>query len=61
MKIFVMYTAALAGVNYSLVINMYSLAPFLTAIAFYLLFKETLKPFHIVGIGFLFICIVVTS
>ena len=61
MKILVMYTAALSGLNYSLVINMYSLSPFLTALAFYLLFKEKLKPFHIAGIGLLFLCILITS
>ena len=37
-KISVMYTAAYAGLSYSLVINLYSLTPFLTAIAFYVLF-----------------------
>ena len=61
MKILVMYTAALAGLNYSLVVNMYSLTPFLTAIAFYILFKEKLNSMHLIGIGLLFVCIIITS
>jgi drug/metabolite transporter (DMT)-like permease len=60
-KISVMYTAARAGLNYSLVINLYSLTPFLTAIAFYFCFKERLYQMHLIGMGLLFVCIVITS
>jgi hypothetical protein len=61
MKISVMYTAARAGFNYSLAINLYSMTPFLTAIAFYFVFKETLNSLHLVGMALLFVCIVITS
>ena len=61
LKISVMYTAALAGLNYSLVINLYSMSPFLTAIAFYKLFNETLNKVHILGMSLLFICIVIIA
>ena len=60
-KISVMYTAAYAGLSYSLVINLYSLTPFLTAVAFYFLFKERLFKMHLIGMGLLFVCIVITS
>ena len=61
MKISVMYTAACAGLSYSLVINLYSLTPFFTAIAFYFLFKEKLNSMHLIGMALLFVCIVITS
>jgi drug/metabolite transporter (DMT)-like permease len=61
LKISVMYTAAKAGFNYSLAINLYSLTPFLTAVAFYILFKERLNALHLVGMALLFVCIVITS
>jgi drug/metabolite transporter (DMT)-like permease len=61
MKILVMYTAALSGINYSLVINLYSLSPFLTSFAFYLIFQEKLKPFHLAGIALLFLCVIITG
>ena len=60
-KISVMYTAARAGFNYSLAINLYSMTPFLTAIAFYFFFKEKLNRIHLIGMGMLFVCIVITS
>jgi drug/metabolite transporter (DMT)-like permease len=61
LKIIVMYTAAQAGLHYSLVINMYSLTPFLTAAAFYFIFKERMNPIHIIGIIMLMVCIVITT
>ena len=60
-KISVMYTAARAGLSYSLVINLYSLTPFLTAVAFYFFFKERLNRMHLIGMALLFVCIVITS
>lgn len=57
----VMRTAELAGVNFSLVLNLYSLTPFLTAILFYAVFKEKLAKAHILGMLFIFGCVVVTG
>lgn len=61
LKISVMYTAAKAGFNYSLAINLYSMTPFLTSIAFYFLFREKLNAMHVLGMALLFVCIVITS
>ena len=60
-KISVMYTASRAGFNYSLAVNLYSLTPFITAVAFYFIFKEKLQKLHLVGMGLLFCCIIITG
>ena len=57
----VLRTAELAGINFSLILNLYSLTPFLTAILFYLVFKEKLAKAHILGMLFIFGCVVVTG
>jgi drug/metabolite transporter (DMT)-like permease len=57
----VLRTAELAGINFSLILNLYSLTPFLTAILFYLVFKERLAKAHILGMIFIFGCVVVTG
>ena len=57
----VLESAEMAGINFSLVLNLYSLTPFLTAILFYAAFKERLAKTHIVGMFFIFACIAITS
>jgi drug/metabolite transporter (DMT)-like permease len=57
----VLRTADLAGINFSLILNLYSLTPFLTAILFYLVFKEKLAKVHLLGMIFIFACVVVTG
>ena len=57
----VLRTAELAGVNFSLVLNLYSLTPFLTAVLFYAVFKENLAKPHILGMLFIFACVIVTG
>ena len=57
----VLRTAELAGVNFSLVLNLYSLTPFLTAVLFYAVFKEKLAKPHILGMLFIFACVIVTG
>ena len=56
-----MHTAELAHVNFSLIMNLYSLTPFITAILFYAVFKERLNKMHILGMIFIFGCILITS
>jgi drug/metabolite transporter (DMT)-like permease len=57
----VLRTAELAGVNFSLILNLYSLTPFLTAVLFYAVFKEKLSRVHLLGMVFIFSCVVVTG
>ena len=57
----VLRTAELAGVNVSLVLNLYSLTPFLTALLFFAVFREKLAKVHIVGMLFIFACVIVTG
>jgi len=55
------YYATLAHLNFSLIINLYSLTPFFTAVAFFLLFREKLSKYHIVGMFFIFGCVYITG
>ena len=55
------YYATLAHLNFSLIINLYSLTPFFTAVAFFLLFGEKLNRYHIVGMAFIFGCVYITG
>ncbi|CDW74701.1 UNKNOWN [Stylonychia lemnae] len=55
------YTSQRAQINFSLIINIYALCPFLNSIMFYLLFKETVKKIHIIGMIIIFAAIVITS
>ncbi|TNV78815.1 hypothetical protein FGO68_gene5254 [Halteria grandinella] len=57
----VLYYSSQANINFSLIINLYSLTPFFTAIAFYLFFKERLNMNHGVGMLFIFGCVYITS
>ena len=57
----VLHTADLAKINFSIILNLYSLTPFLTAILFFIVFKEKLNKLHILGMIMIFSCIVVTS
>ena len=57
----VLRTAELAGVNFSLILNLYSLTPFLTAVLFYAVFREKLAKAHLLGMFFIFGCVVVTG
>lgn len=56
-----LYTATLAKINYSLVLNLYSLCPFLIAIGFYLVFGERLTRFHGLGMAMMLTCVVITG
>ncbi len=63
---FVVHSAVLfysteAGINFSLIINLYSLTPFFTAIAFFCFFKERLTRIHLIGMLFIFGCVYITS
>ena len=57
----VLYTSTLAGINFSLILNVYSMSPFLTAITFFFIFKEKIHKMHIVGMILILGCIVCTS
>lgn len=57
----VLYYSIEANVNFSLIINLYSLTPFFTAVAFYCFFKEKLNKSHIIGMLFIFTCVYITS
>lgn len=57
----VLYYSSQANINFSLIINLYSLTPFFTAIAFYLFFKERLNMNHGIGMLFIFGCVYITS
>lgn len=57
----VIYTSDKAGINLSLILNLYSLTPFLTAILFFIVFKEKLNKMHILGMIFLFGCVGITG
>ena len=61
MNMLVMLSAELAGINFSLVMNLYSLTPFLMAILFFSVFKEKLGNAHIIGMIFLFACVAITG
>lgn len=60
-KFGLMYSATLANVNYSLITNLYGLTPFVTAIAFYFIFKEKLNKYHLIGMSFIFICLIILA
>lgn len=57
----VLYYSTEAHINFSLIINMYSLTPFFTAIAFYCFFNERLNMSHGIGMLFIFSCVYITS
>jgi drug/metabolite transporter (DMT)-like permease len=61
MNMLVMLSAELAGINFSLVMNLYSLTPFLMAILFFSVFKEKLARAHMVGMIFIFACVLITG
>lgn len=61
MHMSVLRTADLASVNFSLVLNLYSLTPFLTAVLFFAVFREKLTKVHILGMAFIFACVLVTG
>lgn len=58
LKIGIWYTSSLSGLSYSLVMNLHSITPFLVALFFYLLYKEALNRWHIIGIVLITICVV---
>ncbi len=47
--------------NYSLITNIAALAPFMTALVFYFLFKERLDAIYLVGIVLILICAFLTT
>ncbi len=55
------YTASLALINFSLIINLYALTPFVNSIAFFLVFKERLNRLHLIGMVLILGCIVLTG
>jgi drug/metabolite transporter (DMT)-like permease len=57
----VLHFSTAAHVNFSLIVNLYSLTPFFTAIAFYCFFGEKLSRVHIIGMLFIFSCVYITS
>ena len=57
----VIRTSDLADINLSLILNLYSLTPFLTAILFFIVFKERLNKLHILGMVFIFSCVIITG
>ena len=57
----VLYYSNAANINFSLIINLYSLTAFFTAIAFYCFFHEKLTRWHIIGMLFIFSCVYITS
>jgi drug/metabolite transporter (DMT)-like permease len=57
----VLETTELAGVHMSLILNLYSLTPFITAILFFIVFRERLARAHIVGMILLMCCVVITG
>lgn len=57
----VLESAELAGINFSLVLNLYSLTPFLTAVMFFIFFRERLAKLHIVGMFCIFACVAITG
>lgn len=57
----VLYSSTLAHINFSLILNLYSMTPFLTAIAFYMMFKERLHKMHLIGMFLILGCITCTS
>jgi drug/metabolite transporter (DMT)-like permease len=57
----VLYYSTEANVNFSLIINLYSLTPFSTAIAFYCFFREKVNKNHGIGMFFIFACALITS
>lgn len=57
----VLHYSTAAQVNFSLIINLYSLTPFFTAVAFWIFFNEKLKKTHIIGMLLIFSCVYVTS
>jgi drug/metabolite transporter (DMT)-like permease len=61
MNMLVMLSSQLAGINFSIVMNIYSLTPFLMAVLFFSVFKEKLVKTHIFGMIFLFACVLITG
>lgn len=57
----VVYYTVLAGINFSVIISIFAFTPFITAVAFYVLFKENLDKAHFYGIAFLTLCIIIIS
>jgi drug/metabolite transporter (DMT)-like permease len=57
----VLYYSSEAKINFSLVVNLYSLTPFLTAVAFYCFFKELIKTSHLIGMFFIVLCVYITA
>jgi drug/metabolite transporter (DMT)-like permease len=57
----VLYYSNEANINFSLVINLYSLTPFFTALLFFCFFNEAVNRSHMLGMFFIFSCIYITS
>ena len=57
----VLYTSTLAQINFSLIINLYSITPFINAISFYFFFKQTLNKIYLLGMIMIMTCIVLTG
>jgi len=55
------YTASLAMINFSLIINLYALTPFLNSLAFYYCFRESLNKLHLIGMVLILGCITLTG
>ena len=46
-----------ANINFSVIIVIYGFIPFFTAFMFYFIFGETVKPFHIIGMCLMVVCV----
>lgn len=57
----IVYTAVLADINISIIISILALTPFISAIAFYFVFKESLNRNHFMGMIIMTICIFILT
>ena len=58
---YIVYYAAKAEVNFSVISCIFSLTPFVTSLGFYIFFKESVKKVHLFGMFFLLLCIIILS